>query len=470
MVITRNTKLSIFIGSLFLLLLSASILTDKLVLFSAVIIGVIIFFLLINNPVKLIYAQILYNCFVKFAIWSLGVPSILNYVTDILTLLIVIAAIRKLLSDDEKKSNMLLPMVIVVLFVLSTVVGLIINEQSIPLYMWGFRNNFRFYGFFFGCAILLKKKDIDVIFKIFIYLSFINVLFCIIQFFVFGISVDNLGGIFGTTVGVNSYLDIFLCIVTTIVIVQFLSKKASISLLLFTIISGLFISVIGELKIFFIQLPLIVLGFTIFSKPNLKTILVFCFTILGIVAGIDVFYRMFPYWDNFFSLDKIISTSQYYSSANDLGRLTATSTITKMFLSESPSKFFFGLGLGSAEISQFSMFTSDFYMQYGQVLHYTWLSDAFILIENGWIGLTLYMLFFISVIFSTYKIRREHNEFWNYCIISQIFAMLCCMLAVYNSSLRTEAGYLAYFIISLPFVLYRNDRLKKMEEYNKCLK
>ena len=33
-----------------------------------------------------------------------------------------------------------------------------------------------------------------------------------------------------------------------------------------------------------------------------------------------------------------------------------------------------------------------------------------------------------------------------------IFAICCILIAIYNSSLRMEAGYMAYFVLALPFV------------------
>ena len=44
------------------------------------------------------------------------------------------------------------------------------------------------------------------------------------------------------------------------------------------------------------------------------------------------------------------------------------------------------------------------------------------------------------------------------CQISIIMVVCAIMLVIYNSSLRTEAGYMIYFMLSLPFI--RDDRIK----------
>ena len=459
MVITRNFKLMVAILGL-LIFLSVGIYKDKIVLAFIFIVGLWILAILVKNPVRLIYVQIIYNYIIKFAIQIFNIPSWANYATDLLTVLIVIAAIKEILTQ-EKKSNMKLPIAIVFFFLLTTVIGLIINGQSILLYIWGIRNNFRFYGFLFGCVVFLKKKDIDLIFKTTILISFVNLMFCAVQYFVFGISQDSLGGIFGTNVGVNIYLNVFICITTLIALVQFEYKKMSTSIMLFIIFSNLCIAAVGEIKIFFLELIVIVAATLIFSKPSKKTFFLLIFCVIGVYFGIQLFYKIFPQWQSYFSIEKIISSNQTYATVTDLGRLTATQRITSMFLSGDISKILFGIGLGSAETSQIPMFTSQFYYDYGTSLHYTWLSQAFILLENGWVGLVCFFGFFVSIVGSCFKIRKRKKEYFDYCVITQVSAILCCLFAIYNSTLRTEAAYFIYLMLSLPFALYRNE-----EEFN----
>lgn len=410
-----------------------------------------------SNPARLIYAQIVYNCIIKFAISDLHVPYSANYVTDIFTFLIIINVLIELRNRNTKVKIGLPALFIVGLF-LVTILGFIINRQSIFLYTWGFRNNFRFYVFFIGCVVLLKKKDIDVIFKILLFFSMVNVIVATIQYFAFGIQQDSLGGIFGTQLGANGYLNIFLCVVTIIVLILFLYKKISTSLLLVTVFSNVYIAALSELKMFFVELIIIIVCLVIFSKPSRKMFLVVSFCILVLYGGIQVLYKLFPVFQGFFNMATIIASSNSYATGTDLGRFTATKTITSMFLSDDRFKYLFGLGLGSAETSQLSLFTSQFFIQYGLILHYTWLSSAIMLIENGWVGLTCYLSFFLSIAYSSFKIRKRNGEIFSYCIMAQIFAVLCFVIVFYNSSLRTEAGYFAYFMLSLPFALNNTEK------------
>ncbi len=458
MVILRNYKFTFIVLFDFMLLLAAVIYKDYLIFLCAAVAGMFLLYYLMKSPVRLIYFQVFYNLFVKFAIGTLGVPSAANYLTDIITICIVIAALKRL-CEEKGSSNIKLPMVIVIIFFFTTVAGLMINGQSILLFLWGIRNNFRFYGFFFGCAVLLKKKDIDFIINSIMYISVINLLFCLYQYNIQHYSVDNLGGIFGTNVGVNIYLNVFICITTVITVVRFIYQRLPAWQVVFTIFTNVYISAIGELKVFYIEVAAIVLCLVLFFKPSRKTVLILISCAAGVYFGIQFFYTIFPSWQNFFRIDKIISSGQNYASSTDLGRFSAAKRVTDMFLSGDLYRLLFGLGLGSAEISQVEVFTSNFYIDYGNYLHYTWLSQAFLLIETGWIGLCCVAVFFISTAAACFRIRKERHEYLSYCVMTQVFAVISCMLLIYNSTLRTEAGYLVYFFLSMPFALYRNGAL-----------
>jgi len=47
---------------------------------------------------------------------------------------------------------------------------------------------------------------------------------------------------------------------------------------------------------------------------------------------------------------------------------------------------------------------------------------------------------------------KKDNAVKEYGQIALIAAVLCIMLGIYDSSLRTEAGYMMYFVLSFPFI------------------
>jgi hypothetical protein len=154
-----------------------------------------------------------------------------------------------------------------------------------------------------------------------------------------------------------------------------------------------------------------------------------------------------------------------YSNAFNLNRLTALQTIQNIFF-DGPFQNLFGIGMGNAEISQFPLFTSSIYSLYGRYLNYSWFSHAFLFIEGGWFGLASYSLFFITIFLSCFFSTIKNNYKSIYHGISATMALLCLLQIIYNSSLRTEAGYLVFFVLAVPFALKRKAPLCNRTDFS----
>ena len=82
-------------------------------------------------------------------------------------------------------------------------------------------------------------------------------------------------------------------------------------------------------------------------------------------------------------------------------------------------------------------------------------------LETGFVGLAIYISFF--VICCVYSIRQLRNGQGNrlFCQMGIIVSVLCVILLFYNASMRTEPAYMAYFILSLPF-LARTEKINNV--------
>ena len=164
---------------------------------------------------------------------------------------------------------------------------------------------------------------------------------------------------------------------------------------------------------------------------------------------------VFPDFEGFFSLDWFVEaggSDKGYTSSGDLNRLNAIAKINELWL-KTPWQRLFGLGLGNCDTSSFEIVNTPFFKAYGD-MHYTWLSYAFMYLECGWIGLIFYYGFFMLVYLGARRIeKRSDGIVKTYCRMSRILAIMCMIIAVYNSSLRTEAGYMMFFALSVPFAL-----------------
>jgi hypothetical protein len=178
---------------------------------------------------------------------------------------------------------------------------------------------------------------------------------------------------------------------------------------------------------------------------------------------------VFPDFAGFLSLeyfwDAAIS-DKGYTSSGDMNRLNAIPMINELWLKNGWQRAF-GMGLGNCDYASFDFLTTPFFKTYSY-LHYTWLSYAMMYMETGWIGLAFYYGFFALVFYEISKIEKNSAGITkSYCRMSRILALCCMVLAVYNSSLRTEVGYMMFFALAVPFALNRDNRKRAIGNVTK---
>lgn len=419
-------------------------------------VGTGILLLILREPSWVIYLQIIY-CFVnKMLISQFGAPDMINYATDILMILGFLMAIKQLFEKKEK-TYVLIPVIFAALFFSIGTISAVAQKVPVLLLLWSYRNLMRFFLFFFSCVVLLKFDDVKMIGRIFSIIFVLNVIVVSIQFWGLGYSQDNLGGLFGTDMGCNGHMNTFLCIYLAYICVLYMGKRISFSYFILVSAGSLYIAALSELKFLFVEYVIILALSILLSSFSLRMFFMVLGACIGLYIGLQLFNMYFPGWE--FSIEQVMDYAGTggYSTATDLNRLTALQTVTDSFL-QKPQNFLFGLGLGSCETSSF--FQSAFFLQYGERLHYTYMIHAFTLLETGWIGLTLFLAFFVSIGvlgWTFQKYMPSEKKIW--CLTAVIVAVMCIGQCFYNNALRVEnSGYLAFFILSIPFICKKKHR------------
>ncbi len=415
-----------------------------------------------SQPQLVLRVAILLSVFYYFLIDVFFAPPAIRYVIDVMVVFaLVLAAInisnaRTKIPTDAKAMFWW----IIAFFVICAIVY-VANFQS-PLYFaWGVRNNFRYYVFLFACILFLNKQDIDEYLKLFDNLFYANTAVCFIQFFFFDLRGDFLGGFFGTAKGCNGYLNIFLVVVSIKTIVFYLHKMENIWLCILKCSLALGVAALAELKFFFVEFIVIVLFGVFFAEMSVRKLSITFIGVAIVVAASTLLSIIFPHFTNFLSFSSLIESASTggYSSMGQLNRLTTIPVLSEKILVEWPERIF-GLGLGNCENSNFEILKTPFFMNY-YYLRYNWFLTAFLYLETGIIGLVFYFAFFFMVGYKSYKISKKYPESKLYCNISLISAILCILIAIYNSSLRTEAGYIIYFFLTIPFIIQKEDELSE---------
>lgn len=385
------------------------------------------------------------------------VTRIISYLIDIALLILIIICRKNLLCIRRNRKCVF---VFIVLFAVFTLVSYVVSYQSIFYYLWGFRNTFRFYLFFLLCVVTLKEQDIAFAYKLFEQLFWINFVCCIVMYFVFNIRQDMLGGIFGVSSGCNGYLNIFLVIVIGKKVLDYLNHKIRLSVCALYILASVFIAALSELKFFFAELFFIIAIMVVIIRFDWRSFVIVLLVCAAAYGGVVLLVHYFPEWAGTFSIKQFISigtAGQGYTGIGDLNRLTAIQTIDKKYFKDLWDQFC-GLGLGNCDYSSYEFLTTPFYQANGWI-HYTWFSSAFVYLEMGWIGLLFYFGFFIMIAVIDIRRLKTHPACKFELLFSLLMALCCIPISIYDVSLRTEAGYMMYFIMSLSFIQERRCKL-----------
>lgn len=410
-----------------------------------------------SQPEWLIWLMIFLLCLFGLMFNLFRLPSIFKYLMDFLGACLLLFIILKCIWDKTVLKEYKALYTWMVVFFMYTLLVYVFRFQSMFYYLWGLRNNFRFYVFFLACCIFLNYRSSVEFFSFFDKLFWINAVVSFIQFFVFGIKGDLMGGIFGTEVGCNSYINLFFLIISAKSMVCYLNKQESLTVCIVKGVIMMIIAAIAELKFFFAEYIIIIALAVLITEFSWRK-LFFVVGAVGIVFwGIFLLTALFPKSEGLMTLGAFLdraSAETGYTSTGDVNRLTAIPIISERFLTTLPDKLF-GLGMGNCDTSSFAICNTPFYQRYGQ-LHYTWFTAPMVFLEMGYLGLGLYLLFFVLCIWLTWrKLKAGEGDRLN-CQLAIMMAVLCIILMFYNSSLRIESAYMIYFVLALPFI--RSDR------------
>lgn len=388
----------------------------------------------------------------------LNFPSVLKYTLDITwVILLVIMWVNFSKGQIKIIGSYKFCFIWIVAFFIFTICAYILRYQSAFYYLWGFRNNFRFYIAFFSFVFFFRKEHIYKIISVLEILFWINTIVCLFQYYFLGLEQDYLGGIFGSSKGCNGYLNIFFVICAIKAIIFYLNKKEKLGLIIIKCGILMLLSSFAELKFFYLELLVIVAVAVLITDFSWRKFITVILVVIGVIYFTRLLGELFPEFKNVFTWEAMIESSSEsgYSSEGAINRLTATTIISQRFLTTLPRKLI-GLGLGNCDTSAFDFLNTPFYAQ-NEDLRYNWFSSAFTYLETGYIGLIFFYGFFVIVFISVLKISKKSNGNYEIYQFGAIAAICCILIGIYNSSLRVESGYMIYLIMAMPFIVRKEE-------------
>ena len=414
--------------------------------------------LIYNKPIFLVYFQIVYCASMRFLISELHFPEVLRFLPDAVTLMLFVHCIL-CIKRSEYIAVTKLPLFFIGGFLVLSVMSFFLNEQPILSLIWGIRVVVRAFVFWFACFLFLRKKDVVNMVQILMCILAINALAASFQYFIQGYSFDYVGGLFGVETGSNTEMNTFIVQMLICAMTMFIYYKCGWKFIGLTIVLCVYIAAISELKVVFLEIPMIFFILLLFSGWKRRSILLLVAGGLAVYFSMMLFFILYPDWANFFNIETImeyIGDDTGYAGQGTVNRMSSIPFVFENMF-KSPIQMLFGYGLGNAD--SWALFTSSLYQEFGDY-RYNYFGFSMLLAEDGVLGTICYLGFFASVCICgfIYRLKDPKNACWYTMAI--VGSVLVVFHQIYSSTLRVDIIYNYMFWMSIPFIMMREACLE----------
>ena len=383
-------------------------------------------------------------------------PGTIRYLNDVVLLSVVPSLFHYYVPLLKRQHATLVLYAVLSLFSFDILTA-VINMVEPQLVLWAIRNTFRGIIYCFSVLVVLRVEDVEKLFNYLFWLQIPNLLLGTYQWLFIDQGLgDQVHGLFANGAGAN----MFSVVLVSYYLNAYLAKRKSLFRVGITMISAIFMAVIGEEKTCFVYLIAILVISLLVSKWSLRTIFFSCLIAVVCSTMINWIQAVRPSMLNIFFDSQ--ETSNYLTSSWDnaygIPRVGAFHYISSRFFDNDLLREMIGLGFGNCEDSQFSFLQSDFADSYRN-LSYRVFTHQWTFLETGYIGFILLVFFFISIIICLISNRIHKRTISDSVLnITSICIAGCCIISMWsNSTIKLDSSFIPYFGISLGFLLYRRN-------------
>lgn len=414
---------------------------------------------IVITPKRLIFFQIVFSMLYKvLELVGIGVEKF-NYVLHFISIYLLFLILR----DKGRKIGKYVKFesIIIGILLMTTTIGVfvvplcyqdVLRHISLGVYVKGLLNFYRFFIFFFAVIKYLNIDDVKKIFNIMGKMFILNTILSFYEYIFLGCEQDFLGGIFGISYGGNVGLNVLLCFFAALYALKYLNKKVSLFSFLVVEIISVLIATMAELKIYYIELIVIMFIAALLVRPNRNTVKIILASVMVFAIGFYALSIIFPkqlaILMNSEQLSKYAGGSYVTGS---LGRMTMFQELEEIFFHDYPIIKLFGFGIGTFDGTSNSYWATTYsYLRAG------WFGNSYILLNLGYVGLIAVYVFFINLARKAFEWRKCYGEDKIYMDFSIIMIVIILVSMWYNNTIATgTVGYLLYFVIAIPLILHK---------------
>jgi len=387
-----------------------------------------------------------------FVAQTFHVPSVIYFLIDVPIVLLI-------KNNLKKFSNVLLQRQIIPITITLTLVfvfmlfGSVANKVPLENVIYGIYKYFRGFLFFFATLALVDSKSIHRTYNLLKVMFWINFVLTFVEFFVFGINQDLLGGIFGLVIGVNQYTNLYFVIISVYCIEKIVNRDGSTKENNRTlIISALMLAIaaFAEMKYFFAEFIILFLVAYLCLPKKPKSIISMLAIIICIVIFYNVLIKMFPEFATLLNelkkggLSRLIDLQRHYSTDYDIGRAVVFSYSNQYLL---PNEWNHLIGMGVGNVTSSGIVNNDFWIE-NQMTHYDQFYTSYLYNEQGIVGFILYCLIFVELFLIGTKALLK-NRARKYGTMLMMLVCGCIMIFAYNMALYSQLNFVAFWALAV---------------------
>ena len=405
---------------------------------------------LIITPKKIVGFILFWTIISDALVAELGMSSSIQYLNDFAWVILLLYIVKNKFWTRLKYQGFSGVLYAIGAYVLICYLSAILNFVDPFLTIWASRNLIRFIVFFLSVVVFLEENDISEIFNKLFWTQIISFIIALYQYYVLGLHMDTLGGIFGH--GNGAALNTFQAMILAYFLCGYLQKKQPAYKVATILITSLLIAALAEEKAYFVYLIVVVAGSVIINRPSFKTVIIVAAVLCAVPVGINILATVNDSW-NLEVLTNMTRAVQYLDTSYGLSRTNPFPQIQSRFFNNSLLKDLFGIGFGASEnCDAASIFTSEFYDRYAYLQYFDFTHQKKFL-ETGYLGFGSFLMIIVMCIVTPLKhiLRNRDNDYrLKAFIIFGIVAILSCWFSgamIYNDAYIIFFGLAAGLVV-----------------------
>lgn len=408
----------------------------------------------IITPRKIVCFVLFWTIISDTLIAELGMSSAIQYLNDVAWVILLLYIIKNKFWTRLKNWRLSGVLYATGLYVLLCFASALINWVDPFLIVWASRNMLRFVVFFLAAVLYLHEENVTEIFDKLFLVQIVSFVIALYQYFVLGLHMDTLGGIFGH--GNGAALNTFQAMILAYFLCGYLQKKQPAYKVATILITSLLVAALAEEKAYFVYLIVVVAGSIIINRPSFKTVLIVAAVVCLIPIGINVLATVNASW-NLEVLTNMNRAVQYLDTSYGLSRTNPFPQIQNRFFGNSLIKDLFGIGFGASEnCDAASIFTSDFYNRYAYLQYFDFTHQKKFL-ETGYLGFGAFLLILIMCILTPLKsIVKQRNDDYRLkaFVVFGVVAILSCW---FSGAMIFNDAYIVYFGLAAGLIICKQE-------------